>query len=73
MLSATVHRLERDGLISRTVEPTKPPRVEYALTERGRGLHGILAELVDWTSANLDDIRRSRERYDAEDESPADE
>ncbi|MFG2276143.1 winged helix-turn-helix transcriptional regulator [Streptomyces chartreusis] len=65
MLSTTVRRLERDGLISRTVEPTVPPRVEYALTQRGRSLHGILAELVAWTEANLDEIRRDREEYDA--------
>ncbi|MEU3986568.1 helix-turn-helix domain-containing protein [Streptomyces sp. NPDC026672] len=65
MLSATVRRLERDGLITRTVEATVPPRVEYALTERGRSLHGILAGLVAWTEANLDEIRRDRERYDA--------
>lgn len=65
MLSATVRRLERDGLITRTVHPTVPPRVEYALTERGRSLHRVLAELVAWTEANLDDIRRCREEYDA--------
>lgn len=65
MLSATVRRLERDGLITRTVHPSVPPKVEYALTERGRSLHGILAGLVDWTEANLDDIRRCREEYDA--------
>ncbi|MFR0357643.1 winged helix-turn-helix transcriptional regulator [Streptomyces sediminimaris] len=65
MLSTTVRRLERDGLISRTVEPTVPPRVEYALTERGRSLHGVLAELVAWTEANLEAIRRDREEYDA--------
>lgn len=65
MLSATVRRLERDGLITRTVHPSAPPKVEYALTERGRSLHGILAELVAWTEANLDDIRRCREEYDA--------
>ncbi|MGW2032950.1 winged helix-turn-helix transcriptional regulator [Streptomyces sp. NPDC001356] len=64
MLSTTVRRLERDGLISRTVEPTVPPRVEYALTPRGRSLHAVLAELVAWTEANLDDIRRDREKYD---------
>lgn len=67
MLSATVRRLERDGLITRTVHPTVPPKVEYALTARGRSLHGILAELVTWTEANLDDIRSCREEYDAAD------
>jgi DNA-binding HxlR family transcriptional regulator len=65
MLSATVRRLERDGLITRTVHPSMPPKVEYALTARGRSLHGILAELVAWTEANLDDIRRCHEKYDA--------
>jgi DNA-binding HxlR family transcriptional regulator len=65
MLSATVRRLERDGLITRTVHPSVPPKVEYALTARGRGLHAILADLVVWTEANLDDIRRCREEYDA--------
>jgi DNA-binding HxlR family transcriptional regulator len=64
MLSATVRRLERDGLITRTVEATVPPRVVYALTERGHSLHGILADLVAWTEANLDDIRRDRDQYD---------
>jgi DNA-binding HxlR family transcriptional regulator len=65
MLSATVRRLERDGLISRTVEATVPPSVTYALTERGRSLHAILAELVAWTEANLEEIRRSRDDYDS--------
>jgi DNA-binding HxlR family transcriptional regulator len=64
MLSATVRRLERDGLITRTVEATVPPRVVYALTERGHSLHSILADLVAWTEANLDDIRRDRDQYD---------
>jgi DNA-binding HxlR family transcriptional regulator len=64
MLSATVRRLERDGLITRTVRDSTPPKVEYALTARGRGLHDVLAVLVAWTETNLDDIRRSRENYD---------
>lgn len=64
MLSTTVRRLERDGLITRTVHPTVPPSVEYALTARGHSLHAVLAELVAWTEANLDDIRRGREEYD---------
>lgn len=67
MLSTTVRRLERDGLITRTVYPTVPPSVEYALTDRGRSLHTILAQLVTWTEHNLDDIRACREAYDAAD------
>ena len=65
MLSATLRRLERDGLLTRTVHATVPPQVEYALTDRGRSLHRILADLVAWTEDNLDDIRQCRERYDA--------
>ena len=64
MLSATVQRLERDGLITRTVYPSVPPKVEYALTARGQSLHTILAELVTWTETNLDDIQRCRDAYD---------
>lgn len=64
MLSATVRRLERDGLIIRTVHATVPPQVEYTLTERGHSLHRILADLVAWTEDNLDDIQRCRKHYD---------
>ncbi|MFF3950776.1 winged helix-turn-helix transcriptional regulator [Streptomyces sp. NPDC001902] len=64
ILSTTVRRLERDGLISRTVELTVPPGVEYAPTPRGRSLYAVLAELVAWTEANLGAIRRDRDEYD---------
>jgi len=64
MLSATVRQLQRDGLVSRIVHPTVPPRVEYALTERGRSLHSILYQLVDWTDEHLAGIQRSRRTYD---------
>lgn len=72
MLSATVRHLERDGLITRTVHSSTPPSVEYALTERGRSLHAILAELVAWTEANLEDIQRCREQYDLREHVPGD-
>jgi DNA-binding HxlR family transcriptional regulator len=64
MLSATLRRLERDGLVSRTVHHTIPPQVEYTLTDRGRSLHAILYQLVDWTGQHLDGIQRSRTVYD---------
>src|SRR3981081_2631574 len=60
MLSATVRHLERDGLVVRTVHPTVPPQVEYALTDSGRTLHAVLAQLVDWTEENLSDILHAR-------------
>jgi DNA-binding HxlR family transcriptional regulator len=65
MLSATVRRLERDGLLTRSVHHTVPPQVEYALTANGHSLHTVLAQLVDWTEHNLDDIQRSRAEFDA--------
>jgi DNA-binding HxlR family transcriptional regulator len=58
MLSLTLRRLERDGLVSRTVFPTVPPQVEYALTDRGR-------RLVEWTDTHLAGIQESRAKYDA--------
>src|SRR5712675_1819143 len=64
MLSATLRHLERDGLVQRTVYATVPPQVEYALTERGRSLHAILYQLVEWTDYNLAGIQASRAGYD---------
>jgi len=64
MLSATLRHLERDGLVRRTVYATVPPQVEYALTDRGRSLHAILYQLVDWTDGNLAGIQASRAAYD---------
>jgi DNA-binding HxlR family transcriptional regulator len=64
MLSATLRRLERDGLVSRTVFPTVPPQVEYALTDSGRSLHTILYQLVDWTDDHLAGIQTSRAAFD---------
>jgi DNA-binding HxlR family transcriptional regulator len=74
MLSATLRHLERDGLLTRTVHHTVPPQVEYALTDRGRSLHAVLYQLVDWTEEHLDGIQQSRADHDADrpvDQAPA--
>jgi DNA-binding HxlR family transcriptional regulator len=74
MLSATLRHLERDGLLTWTVHHTVPPQVEYALTDRGRSLHAVLYQLVDWTEEHLDGIQQSRADYDADrpvDQAPA--
>jgi DNA-binding HxlR family transcriptional regulator len=65
MLSLTLRRLERDGLVTRTVFPTVPPQVEYGLTDRGRSLHDVLSRLVEWTDTHLAGIQESRAKYDA--------
>jgi DNA-binding HxlR family transcriptional regulator len=65
MLAVTLRHLERDGLISRTVFPTNPPQVEYALTELGRSLHDRLAGLTQWAVANHGPIKAARREYDA--------
>lgn len=66
MLTLTVRRLERDGLVTRTVYPTIPPQVEYGLTEMGRSLHRQVRALADWAAAHRDDVAESRRRWDAE-------
>ncbi|MDX6351653.1 MAG: hypothetical protein QOF84_6443 [Streptomyces sp.] len=65
MLTATLRHLERDGLVTRTVNPTVPPQVEYALTSGGRSLHSVLYQLVEWTEENLESILSARAAYDS--------
>lgn len=64
MLTETLRNLERDGLVTRDVFPQVPPRVEYALTERGRGLLKPVRALIDWVGVNWPDIEKSRNGYD---------
>jgi DNA-binding HxlR family transcriptional regulator len=47
------------------VYPSVPPQVEYSLTSSGRSLHGVLAQLVDWTEENLAVIQQARADFDA--------
>ncbi|MDQ1083669.1 MULTISPECIES: helix-turn-helix domain-containing protein [Microbacterium] len=56
MLASTLKTLEGDGLVARTAYPEVPPRVEYALTDRGRDLMTRLIPLVEWVADNADDI-----------------
>ncbi|GII42407.1 winged helix-turn-helix transcriptional regulator [Planotetraspora phitsanulokensis] len=66
MLTHTLRALARDGLVSRTVHASVPPRVDYELTELGRTLLGPLTALDEWANAHRDDIRAARERHDRE-------
>src|SRR5712671_2090988 len=65
MLTLTLRGLERDGLVTRTVYPTIPPRVEYELTELGRTLRKPIQSLAKWAQENRERIQLSRNRYDA--------
>jgi DNA-binding HxlR family transcriptional regulator len=64
MLTRTLRGLERDGLISRTVHPVVPPRVEYELTDLGSGLLHIVAQLTEWSFAHSGDVATARKEYD---------
>jgi DNA-binding HxlR family transcriptional regulator len=65
MLTLTLKGLERDGLVTRTVYPTIPPRVEYELTEVGRTLRKPIQALAKWAQENREGIQVARNRYDA--------
>src|ERR1700741_3102965 len=64
MLTLTLRGLERDGLVTRTIYPTIPPRVEYKLTELGRSLRDPVQNLGQWAFSNLPEIQGARERFD---------
>jgi DNA-binding HxlR family transcriptional regulator len=65
MLAQTLKRLETDGLISRTVYPTIPPRVDYALTPIGRSFMVPLEGLIAWAEAYAARIKASRSATEA--------
>ena len=71
MLSLTLRQLERDGLVRRTVHPTVPPRVDYALTPMGGTLLELVEPLVAWTRANRDEIAAARAAHDSGSPRPA--
>ena len=65
MLTLTVRGLERDGLVTRTMFPTIPPRVDYELTTMGRTLLKPINALAEWSEENRAAIQQARVRYDA--------
>ncbi|WP_260851041.1 helix-turn-helix domain-containing protein [Rhodococcus sp. WB9] len=62
MLTLTLRQLQQDGLISRTAYAEVPPRVEYALTSLGQGLHEIVSSLIGWAAEHHDEIRAHHAR-----------
>ena len=65
MLTLSLRGLERDGLLTRTVTPTIPPRVDYELTELGISLREPVKALGEWAIEHIGCIRAAQERYDA--------
>ena len=65
MLTLTLRNLERDGLVTRTVFPEIPPRVEYQLTDLGRTLTEPLEALWQWAGEHQHEVGNARASYDA--------
>src|SRR5258705_10978677 len=70
MLTVTLRGMERDGLVTRTVYPEVPPRVEYALTRLGATLRQLVRGLVEWSGAHLKEVDAARSAYDARNRRP---
>nr|WP_315987226.1 helix-turn-helix domain-containing protein [Actinomadura sp. HBU206391] len=64
MLTQTLRALERDGLLTRTVTPSVPVRVDYELTPLGLSLLDTMRHLKEWAEAHMPEVDRAREEYD---------
>ncbi|AEG49298.1 transcriptional regulator, HxlR family [Sphingobium chlorophenolicum L-1] len=67
MLTQTLRQMERDGLLTRTVHPVVPPRVDYALTPLGNSLSAAFCGVWVWAERNLEAVEDSRRRFDTRD------
>ena len=66
VLTSTLRGLQRDGYVTRTVVPIKPPRVDYGLTEMGREVLGPVRALASWALGQAERIAEARKQYDAQ-------
>jgi DNA-binding HxlR family transcriptional regulator len=64
MLTQTLRRMARDGLLTRTVTPTVPLRTDYQLTPLGRSLLPLVAAIKAWAEANIEAVEQARRHYD---------
>ncbi|MDX1915610.1 MAG: helix-turn-helix domain-containing protein [Methylophilus sp.] len=64
MLTQTLRGLERDGLVTRTIYPTVPPKVEYALTPLGRTLVGLVDAIRVWSETHIEAVMQAQTIYD---------
>ncbi|MGW1916884.1 winged helix-turn-helix transcriptional regulator [Streptomyces sp. NPDC002076] len=65
MLTQTLRTLERDGLVTRTVYPTIPPKVEYASTDLGESVTALMHAIRAWSEDNINAVLDARDAYDA--------
>ena len=64
MLTQTLRQMERDGLITRTVHPVVPPKVEYKLTQLGMSLGAAFCGVWVWAAENLKQVEKARREFD---------
>jgi DNA-binding HxlR family transcriptional regulator len=64
VLTNALRGLERDGLVTRRIYASVPPRVEYSLTDLGRSLCGLVAGICGWAEANIEQVETARAVYD---------
>jgi len=65
VLTQTLRRLERDGVVTRKVYPVVPPQVEYSLTPLGTSLVNLLSNLRVWAKENYSEVEKARTKYDS--------
>ncbi|WP_119459771.1 winged helix-turn-helix transcriptional regulator [Rhodospirillaceae bacterium SYSU D60014] len=65
MLTQTLRRMERDGLVIRTLYPSVPPKVEYRLSSLGLSLGAAFCNIWVWAIENLESVRNAREDFDS--------
>ena len=65
MLTLSLRGLERDGMVTRTIYPTIPPRVDYELTKLGHSLRGPIESLGNWAFAHIPAVEKARIEFDA--------
>ena len=64
-LTATLRRLERNGMVERVVVATRPVAVEYRISALGRTLQDLIDALLGWSASHMDAVRQARERFDS--------
>jgi DNA-binding HxlR family transcriptional regulator len=64
VLTNTLRGLERDGIVTRRIYASVPPRVEYTLTDLGRSLCGLVEGICGWAEAHIEQVQEARAAYD---------